>query len=191
MPKRNYLRGGGAAAFLLMLAACSSDLNTSFLRPSEPIELVLFDLLTAPIDRQSGLTFVSARGTGIPRAIRLDQTDEWDVAFALVDDDAVWLPRGFFESLDPTSGILAMDGGFDAIERVPRDRSLYEMEDPVTVTVGRVYAVRSRTDPTLSLPCHIFGKLVVDDIEGTPARVTIRVLWNPNCDDTNVTPENR
>ncbi len=108
-----------------------------------------------------------------------------------MDGQPVWLPQGFFDALEPSSGILRLSSAFDQIETVPAQRELYEAEQPVPVSEAVTYAIRSRNDPALSLPCRIFAKLEVLSIEGDPARVRIRILWNPNCDSRRVTPENR
>lgn len=180
-------------AVILVLASaitgCGDELNIDFRRPSEPLETTLHDLIAGPLDRPSGLSVVDGRGGGIPRAVRVDQTDEWDIAFAVIDGEPVWLPRGFFESLEATAGVLPLETGFENTETLPGDRNLYEAEDPVPISEGGVYGVRSRSDPSLSLPCHIFAKIVVDEVETDPARIRLRSLWNPNCDQTRVTPE--
>ncbi len=180
------------AAVLLLpsaaLLACGDRLNISFPRPSEPLEATLFDLVAGPIDRPSGLNVVSGRGSGIPRAVRVDESSEWDVAFAVMDGQPVWVPQGFFEAFEASSGILRLEGAFDQIQEVPSNRELYETEQPIGLVEATSYAIRSRNDPTLSLPCRIFAKLEVISIEGDPTRVRIRILWNPNCDRRRVTP---
>lgn len=177
-----------AAGLSLAVLGCGDDLDTSFPRPTDALTITLYDLVTGPIDRQSALNMVSGRGLGIPRPVRVDESDQWDIAFATLDGEPVWLPRGYFQSLEVEAGIMALDRGFEEVERVPEDRTLYENMDPVPAEVGRVYAIRSRTDPGLSFPCHVYAKLVIDAIEGDPPRMRIRTLWNPNCDDQNVTP---
>lgn len=181
------------AALLLLpfaaLPACGDSLNIRFPRPSEPLEETLFDLIAGPIDRPSGLNIVSGRGSGSPRAVRVDETGEWDVAFAVLDGQPVWLPQGFFDALEASSGILQLPGSFEQIEVVPEQRELYESEQPVPVSEAVTYAIRSRSDPALSLPCRIFAKVEAVSIEGDPARLRIRILWNPNCDERRVTPE--
>jgi hypothetical protein len=173
---------GRTPALLISLAvalsaACSSSSGT------------LYDLVNGPVDRPSALNVVSGRATGIPRSVRVDVADAWDVAFAVIDDEPVLLPRGWFEGIEPSSGILVLEEGFETITSLPDDSEAYETEEAVPITIGTVYAIRSRSDPSLSLPCHIYAKVVVDSIGGDPARALYRALWNPNCDDTNVTPE--
>ncbi len=170
------------------LAACGEDLNFDFERPGEPIEAVLFDLVDGPLDRPSAFNVVSGRGSGLPRVVQVDQTGEWDFAFAVLDGEPVWLPQGFFAGAEPSPGILRLDRGFDEIVEVPGDRTLYEDEQPVPAEVGAVYAIRSRPDPSLSLPCRLFAKVEVLSLEGDPMRIRFRSLWNPNCDQRNVTP---
>ncbi|UCC73095.1 MAG: hypothetical protein JSV86_00590 [Gemmatimonadota bacterium] len=190
MARSDLLRGRFAAVLTLALAlgACGDTLDQSIPRPTEAAEGELMDLVEGPVERSSALNLLAGRGFGIPTAVRVDQSGQWDIAFALVDGEPRWLPRGFFEAFEPSSGIRVMQGEFEEIERLPSDREAYELEEPVPVTVGVTYGLRSRTDPSLSLPCHVFAKLVADSVGGDPMRVWFRVLWNPNCDDTNVTP---
>ncbi len=179
-----------AAALLLLVAglACGDDLILEFPRPSEPFELTLHDLLKGPIDRPSAFDVVAGYGVGRPRAVRVDQTDGWDVAFAVLDGQAVWLPRGFFDALEDSSGVLELQREFSEVPRAPADRELYETRDPVPLSVGNTYVVLSRNNPAISFPCRIYAKLGVESVEGDPQRLRIRYLWNPNCDDRNLTP---
>jgi hypothetical protein len=170
------------------LIACGSDLDTSIPRPTTPREMELFDMVDGPITRASAIDLVVTRGFADPDAVRVDETLQWDIAFALVEGEPAWLPRGFFDGIEPSAGIRLMQGDFEDIELLPGDAELYELEEPVFLTVGATYGIRSRTDPRISLPCHIYAKVVVDSVFGDPARVNFRVLWNPNCDDTNVRP---
>lgn len=188
------LRHARAALLALLLlgatAACDDDLNADFRRPSEPVEVTLFDLLAGPIDRPSGVDFIEGAGRlGVPSAVRVDLTESWDVAFAVVNGSAAWLPRGFFDGFEESSGIVALERGFDEVERVPEDRSLYETQQPVPIVQGTTYGIRSRNNPAVSLPCRVFAKMVVDELQLDPARVRVRILWNPNCDQRVVTPE--
>lgn len=190
------MRRARAALLALALAgspaACGDDLNADFPRPSGPVEVTLYDVFAGPIDRPSGVDLVQGTGSsGVPRPVRIDLTENWDVAFAVLNGSATWLPRGFFDGFEASSGIVALDLGFDEVERVPEDRTLYETEQPVPVVQGTTYAIRSRNNPVVSLPCRIFGKMVVDELQLDPARVSVRILWNPNCDQRVVTPENR
>ncbi len=178
-----------AAAFAVL--ACGDSTDFDFRRPSEPLDATLFDLVDGPLDRASALDVVSGSGrnVGRPRAVRVDQSGEWDVAFAVLEGQAVWLPRGFFDAFEASSGITRLDRGFEEIEEVPGDRQIYEEQDPVPVEVGATYAIRSRNDPALQLPCRLFAKLEVQELEMDPPRIRTRFLWNPNCDQRIVVPE--
>ncbi len=173
---------------VLGLVACGDELNTEVPRPLNPYENELIDLVDGPLTRANALNLVAGRGFGTPRVTRVDETDQWDIAFALIDGEPVWLPRGFFDGIELSTGIRVMQADFEDVELLPSDEALYELEDPIPATVGTTYGIRSRTDPALSLPCRVYAKLVVDSIAGEPARLWFRVLWNPNCDNTNVTP---
>ena len=170
------------------LLACSDPFNVDFPRPTEPVEAALSDLVGGAVDEPSAFDVVSGRGTGLPRPVRVDQTASWDVAFAVQNGQPVWLPRGFFPGFEDTGGIVRVQQGFDALREAPGDRSVYEQTEPVPIETGGVYVILSRLDPTVSLPCRLFAKLEVLELTTDPTRVRFRHLWNPNCDQPNLTP---
>ena len=116
--------------------------------------------------------------------MRVDASDQWDIVYGTVDGTPVWLPRGFFEGFPPSSGILKMSVPFQQVTTVPSSVEVYEFTEPVPLEFGVAYAIRSRQDPTLSFPCHLYAKISVDSIQADPNRVEFRYLWNPNCDQT-------
>ena len=172
---------------LFVVGACGDDTGTNWPRPSEPLELSVYDIVEGPVDRASALNVVAGAGSGFPITARVDVTQQWDMAFGMIDGEPYWLPRGFFEGLEPTAGILEMEQDFDEINTAPDDRTLYEYNDPLLMTEGNTYIIRSRNDPTTELPCRIFAKLRVEAIQPDPAWMQFVILWNPNCDDTNLT----
>ncbi|MGD8700085.1 MAG: hypothetical protein PVJ43_12385 [Gemmatimonadales bacterium] len=192
MMRSNRLTDRPWAVFLLLLlgavSSCGDDINTEYPRPSEPRELSLYDLVSGPIDRPSAVNVVSGRALGVPSAVRIDVTERWDLVFALVDGSPAWLPRGFFEALEVSSGILATTADFEQIIEAPEDKELYEDEQPVPMTEGTTYIIRSRSDPDLSLPCRIYAKVLVESIQADPARADLSIIWNPNCDGRNLVP---
>jgi hypothetical protein len=176
------------ALLLGAIASCGSDINTEYPRPSEPWDLTLYDLVSGPIDRPSAVNVVSGRALGVPSAVRVDITERWDLVFAVVDGTPSWLPRGFFEALEVSSGVLATTLDFDQVIEAPDNKDLYEDEVPVPITEGTTYVVRSRADPDLSLPCRIYAKILVESVQPEPARVDLSIIWNPNCDGRNLVP---
>jgi len=172
---------------LFVAGACSDDSATNWARPTEPLDLSLYDLIEGPIDRASAVSVVAGVGSGFPRTVRVDQSQQWDMGFGMIDGEPYWLPRGFFLALEPTSGILAMEQDFDEINTAPDDKTLYNYTKPMAMIAGATYIVRSRNDPSTELPCHIFAKVRVGSIQPDPAWMDFIILWNPNCDDTNLT----
>ena len=168
--------------------SCGDSLNTEYPRPSEPVELSLYDLVSGPIDRPSAVNVVSGRALGRPSAVRVDATERWDLVFGVVDGSPAWLPRGFFEALEASSGVLGTTLGFDQVREAPEDKELYEDEQPVPITEGTTYVIRSRSDPDLSLPCRIYAKVMVESVQTDPARVDLLIIWNPNCDGRYLVP---
>jgi hypothetical protein len=172
---------------IFAVGACGEDTGTNWPRPTEPLELSVYDIVDGPVDRASALNVVSGVGSGFPLTARVDQTQQWDMAFGMIDGEAFWMPRGFFEGLEPTSGILATELDFDEITTAPDDKTLYEYTDPLPIVAGNTYIIRSRNDPTTELPCRIYAKVRVNSIQPDPGWMDFIVLWNPNCDDTNLT----
>lgn len=191
MRKREIIRRRWAAVLIAAAAflACSGDDELTFPRPTEPLESTLYDLVLGPIDRASAFDVVAGRGVGTPRSVRVDRIDEWDVVFAFLDGEPVWLPRGFFDGLEVSSGILSLRRAFEEIMQAPENRDLYETENPVPIVPNEIYVFRSRNDPTLSFPCRIYAVVDVEEIDVEEARVRFRYLWNPNCDDRDLSPE--
>ncbi|NIR44109.1 MAG: hypothetical protein GWN99_06285 [Gemmatimonadetes bacterium] len=169
---------------LAALTACGDSGDPSFPLPEEPLQTTLYDLVDGPIDRPSALNIVSGRGNGIPTTPRVDVSGQWDVVFAVIDGQPSLVPRGFFDGLEVSSGVRALQPSFDDVTVVTGEAENYEAVDPTPVAVGQTYAIRSRPDPSLSLPCRVYAKLEVLDLEGDPVRLQFRILWNPNCDET-------
>lgn len=178
--------------FLVLLLggilSCGSNINTEYPRPNEPLNLSLYDLVSGPIDRPSAVNLISGRALGVPSAVRIDLTERWDLVFAIVDGSPAWLPRGYFEALEVSSGVLATTLDFDQVLEAPEDKTLYEEEQPVPITEGTTYVIRSRSDPNYSLPCRIYAKVLVEAVQADPARVDLSIIWNPNCDGRNLIP---
>ena len=176
-------------ALFVAVAACSDSTGTEFPRPSEPLETVLYDLVDGPVHRASAFDVVAGRGTGLPRSVRVDRTGEWDVVFGVLDGEPVWLPRGFFKGLQPSSGVLGLKQAFEDIIEAPENRDLYNTVEPVPIVPDEVYVFRSRTDPSLSFPCRIYALVDVLEVDSAENRIKYRYTWNPNCDQREVSPE--
>ncbi len=166
------------------LAACGSSTDASFPVPDEPVELSVYDLVNGPIDRPSAVNILSGRGSGVPTVLRVDASDLWDVSFGVLDSVPAWLPRGFFEGLVVSSGVLELDLDFDDVFAAPSEDTLYVYDEPVDITVGKTYAIRSRPDPGVSITCVLYAKAEVLALEGDPALLEFRILWNPNCNES-------
>jgi hypothetical protein len=168
------------------LAGCGSSNDASFPIPEEPAERTLYDLVDGPIDRASALNLASGRSGGLPTTWRVDVTDQWDFCFGVVDGEPSWLPRGFFTGFEVSSGVAELPLDFDDVRIVSSETEDYEDSEPVPITVGTTYALRSRPDPSVSVSCRIYGKAEILAIEQDPARIRVRIIWNPNCNATNL-----
>lgn len=168
------------------LAGCSNSDDSRFPVPEEPAERTLYDLVNGPIDRPSALNLLTGRSGGLPTTWRVDVTDQWDLCFGVIDGEPFWLPRGFFEGFQVSSGVAELPLDFDDVRVVSSEDEDYEDSEPVPITVGATYALRSRPDPTVSVTCRLYAKAEVVAVEGDPARLSLRILWNPNCNETSL-----
>ena len=170
-----------------VLTACGDSSTPLFPIPDEPVDLTIYDLVGGPIDRPSALNVLTGRSSGVPTVLRVDAADQWDLSFGMIEGVPAWLPRGFFEGLDISSGVFELDVDFDDLTFVPSEDTLYVYEQPVNIEIGKTYAIKSRPDPTVSITCVLFAKAEVLAAEGDPARLVFRILWNPNCNENSLT----
>lgn len=117
--------------------------------------------------------------------VRTDQTNGWDFLFIVDETDGPQLiPRGALLDIETEAGLQVEDEPFDGIDDVPDDD--YVTDGPVPIEVGTVLAMISRTNPTFSIRCRLYGKAVVTAIDGSPARLSMTVVVNPNCEERDV-----
>ncbi len=199
---RAHVRPVSAATVLAALVAFGCGNPDRFLAPvpTEPREATLFDLFGALVERPAAFDLVTGS-----RTARTDLTNQWDWVFAVVPASAppgtclegrspgegVFLPRGCFEGLAATSGILRSDLAFDEIVNAVGDVSAYEAAAAVPVDSGATYLVRSRPDPgiaAIGAGCRRFMKLEILSLDTVLGSVTFRYLWNPNCNLRRLVP---
>jgi hypothetical protein len=168
------------------LTACGESTDALFPVPDEPVGLSMYDLMNGPINRPSALNVLTGRSSGVPTVLRVDAAEQWDLSFGMIEGVPVWLPRGFFEGLDISSGVFELDVDFDDVTFVPTEDTLYVYEQPVDIEVGKTYAIKSRPDPTVSITCVLYAIAEVLVVEGDPARLEFQILWNPNCNENSL-----
>ena len=187
-------RSSGAAALLaaLVISGCESRDFLAAL-PTEPRETTLFDLFGPIIERPAGFDLATG-----PGPIRTDITSQFDFVFAITPPGAagcfsgfavgepVFLPRGCFEDLDASSGLQRSDRTFEEVVTASGNAEDYVSAAAVLADSGAVYVLRSRPDPGLSSTCRRYLKLEVLSLDPVTGALTLRFLWNPNCNLRNL-----
>ena len=164
------------------LTACGDAFEPIFVLVPQPAEADLHDFVSSSLLDPSAFDLF-ARG-----AIRTDQITTWD--FLFVVDPALGptlVGRGAALDSESDAGIQLMSFEFDDLTEAPDND--YIVDQPVPVSVGDVFAVRSRQSSSISFRCRLFGKMEILAIEGSPAVATVRFVVNPNCEQRGVEPE--
>lgn len=81
-------------------------------------------------------------------------------------------------------GLQKVAGTFESVQRAPT--GTYEIDDPLTVSVGEVVVIEARRNRqsdlcTFALSPNIYSKLVVDSVSTGTNAIWFRVVANPNC----------
>lgn len=189
---------GAATLFAALIAFACGDPDRFLLPvPAEPREGTIYDLFGTIVDRPSAFDLATG-----PFITRSDRTSGWDFVFAFLPDEPsaaaclqghapgtpVFLPRGCFEGLDPSSGIQRLDRAFEEVIEVSGSAADYTSDVAVVAEAGVTYAVRSRPDPALGAACRRYAKIEVLSFNPAAESMTIRYLWNPNCNLRRVAP---
>ena len=162
-----------------LLADCGNpnDLADATI-PNVETTITLYALTGTPIATPSAYSVAEAT------AVRSDQGGAFDFAFNIDSTgQAILLPLavlGLGVQSGTNAGFLKTDGTFESIETAPLNG--YVTADPIAITVGERYVVRSRVVCAgLGLPKY--GKIEITAINPAPeARtVTFRVVTDDNC----------
>lgn len=108
--------------------------------------------------------------------------ERWDVALRRTDAGLVLRPFAPVASSFRGAGITVATQAFDAIEKAPRGTSSYGT-DPVPVTPGAVYILRSRQFNSGGIICVKYAKLRVEAVDEAAGTVRLALLINEGCDD--------
>ena len=148
--------------------------------PDEPSEAILADFFVGPLTAPSAFSLI------LLRAVRTDQTQEWDYVFALEDQGVAELfPRGAVLEPPSTAGLQIVAESFEELTEAPEFG--YVTDAPVAVQVGDVLAAVSQRQCG-SFNRRRFGKLEILAIDRERGEVTFKFLANPNCEIRSLVP---
>lgn len=176
----------GATTFAILLAGCSDD-PFAFDWNDTPQTVLLYSLARPELNLASGFSFNRHSRVRIENATA---TGTWDIALDTQGGQLVLLPPGALGITGSTARIAALSGvTLDDVIEAPADSAAYSTADPVAVTAGTVYVVRTNRAPgSFGSRCVYHAKMeptVIDIVGGT---LTFRYVSSPICNSRSLIP---
>lgn len=168
---------------ILGLSACGEGTEPILIPiPDETREATVVDVSTGSVADPSAFDVITGE------AVRTDQFSGWDFVFQITEEGgAVWWPRSSIIEENEDSGLILSSLDFDALVEAPE--SGYVQLESVPVSVGDVFAARSRRDPAFgNVRCRHFAKLEILEIDVEEGTVSFQHLVNPNCEKRKLVP---
>ena len=182
---------------LLFVAAAVSACGEDIVLPPASIpvaeqQIMLFALTDTPVNTPSAYTITSLA------EVRVDLSNDYDFAFDIgprsrygltgtpTDTVAVLVTRHYMGFV-ADGGFQPATGIFDSIMIAPATG--YEQQLPAVIDVGTVLFAASRLRQcNFNLIRPHYAKLVVQEIDRTLRRATIRLVVDPNCGYRSLAP---
>lgn len=168
------IRGVLTWVAIAVLAACSDSNNLP-----DPTEESIVDTLDVGSLTDTPLTTPSGFAVTSARPIRTDQDPGFDFAYDIDENgQSVLIPRaalGITSGGTAEPGLMRRDETFNAITEAPSNG--YVTDEPVPISVGERYIVRSRVTCALAVP--YYAKIEIISLENN--FVSLQVLANVNC----------
>lgn len=175
---------------ILILAAfsagCDDDLG---LEPwnATPDTVSLFSLSRSDlIGLPSGYDFVSRRQVEVETP---GSAGNWDVALGGTTSQLVLIPAASFQGQGTSRAAIATITGqsYSALLEAPDDTSRYSSQ-PVPITTGGVYVIRTRRAACGFSTAVRFGKIHAVSVDPAQGKATFAVVVNPYCNDRSFVP---
>jgi hypothetical protein len=118
-----------------------------------------------------------------------DATGTWDVALDVEGGELVLKPPGAL-GITARAGIATLGTiPFDEVDEAPGDTLAYELDDPVPMQVGTVYAVRTnRRAGSFGSSCVYYGKLEPVIVNTTAGELDFKYVISPVCNNRSLVP---
>ncbi len=176
MLKRHLIALGGCTA---LLTGCSDTLGTTLIpNPMEPVEVSLFDFNDGSLIDPAAYDLLNNV------TVRTDQVATWDFLFALAPDGTATLePRSAVTGEDSDAALQLSSDGFNGITEAPLTGY---STGALTVQEGDVLLAVSRRNPVFSVRCRLFAKFEILSIDPGTLEMQLRIVRNPNCEQTDL-----
>jgi hypothetical protein len=152
----------------------------------QPDTVLLYSLARPELNLLSGFSFINR----IPVRIEApNATGTWDVALDTRDGGLVLLPPGAL-GVESRARIATLPGAvFDEVIEAPADTMLYTADQPVQVSMGTVYIVRTNQYVgSFGTRCVNYGKLEPVAIDAVVGTLSFVFDASPVCNDRKLIP---
>jgi hypothetical protein len=187
-PKKRWHAPAAAtvAALLMGLTACGDD-PFAFDWNDAPDTTLLYSLARPELGLRSGFSFAPP-----PSASVIEQpnaTGTWDIAIDTRGGELVILPPGAL-GITARSRVAVLGAvNFDEVVQAPGDTLLYEDDQPIPVTDGTVYVVRSgRRAGSFGSSCEYYAKMEPVTIDVPGGTLLFRYVASPICNSRDLVP---
>lgn len=173
------------AALLMGLTACEQD-PFVFQWNATPDTVRLYSLARPEPNLASGFGFLE-------RTLILVEapgsTGQWDVALDTENGSLVLKPPGAL-GISARAAIATLGSvAFDDVREAPGDTLLYELDDPVVMATGTVYAIRTnRRTGNFGSACVYYGKLEPLIVDVAAGEMEFRYVRSEVCNNRSLVP---
>jgi hypothetical protein len=145
--------------------------------------------LRLPVERQlsSGFSFYGRTAIRIELA---GATGAWDMALDTQGGELVALPPGAL-GITARAGIASLGAiSFTDFVQAPSDTLLYELNDPVPMTLGHVYAVRTNRVQTGFGGCVFYAKFMPVTLDASAGFMDFEYVASRSCNNRELVSPN-
>jgi hypothetical protein len=175
-----------AAIFSLTAAACGSNPFELVWETSGLDTALIYSLARPELNLPSAFDFSAHRPLRVEAP---GSTGSWDLVLDTQGGELVILPPGAL-GIDSEAGIVPFPGlRFDELSEAPKDTTLYSTDEPIPLTAGTSYVVRTHRGPDrFGVLCVFYGKF--ETLEIDPAQETVTFIYqvNPLCGERQLVP---
>ena len=175
------------AALLMGVAACGDD-PFAFDWTDNPDTVLLYSLARPELNLVSAFSFFK----GIPVQVEAaGVTGSWDLAVDTRANELVLLPPGALNVIGKAAISTLENMTLADVTEAPADTLDYVDDQPVPVTMGTVYVVKTnRAKGSYGQTCVYYAKLTPVIIDVTGGTLTLEYVTNPVCNSQDLVPPN-
>jgi hypothetical protein len=173
------------AALLMGLTACEQD-PFVFRWNATPDTVRLYSLARPEPNLVSGFGFLDRARILVEAP---GSTGQWDVALDTENGALVLKPPGAL-GISARAAIATLGAvPFDDVREAPGDTLLYELDDPVVMAIGTVYAIRTnRRTGNFNSACVYYGKMEPLVVDVAAGELEFRYVRSEVCNNRSLVP---